>query len=473
MSQTTAQKFLKKSAEKAFDLKHREILSMNINKYEQAFQKGTNRFHNLENATTKANLAKWKVIENLDRYLQEFEKNFQKNGGKVIWANDAEEARQQVLKIIQKKGADKVVKSKSMTSEEIGLNPFLEEHSIEAIESDLGEFIVQLLDQAPYHIVTPAMHLDLEAIAKLFHEKFGTSLKANAEEITMKAREILRKDYLAAGVGITGANFLVADTGSVAITENEGNARLSTAFPKTHIVIAGIEKILAKMQDLDLFWPLLSTHGTGQNLTVYNSLFSGPKNEHESDGPEEMYVILLDNGRTELLAEEEQREGLYCIRCGACLNVCPVYQNIGGHTYDTVYSGPIGSIITPHLKGMEEFKHLSYASSLCGKCTEVCPVGINIHKMLLLNRRDAVEQNFQPKLESKAWMAFTYLCQKRKILDLFEGKFKNFFVRLFGKKMWGKKRELPKFAEQSFSQQWKKKKKEEEKEKKLHDRHSR
>ena len=223
------------------------------------------------------------------------------------------------------------------------------------------------------------------------------------EQLTLKARELLREKYVQADVGITGANFIIADTGSIAISENEGNARLSISFPKIHIAVVGIEKMIPSMADLDLFWPMLATHGTGQNMTVYNTILSGPRQANETDGPEEMYVVLLDNGRTNLLAQKDQRQGLYCIRCGACLNACPVYKNIGGHTYETTYSGPIGSIITPHMRGMEEFKHLSYASSLCGKCTEVCPVKIDIHKMLLLNRRDAVKDRSGTKKEKWGW----------------------------------------------------------------------
>src|SRR5690606_37955170 len=250
-------------------------------------------------------------------------------------------ARQKILNIIRKANAKTVIKGKSMTTEEIHLNEFLHEHHIEAVESDLGEYIVQLLGQKPYHIVTPAMHLSKEDIAQLFHEKFGTDINATPEQLTLKARELLREKHTTADIGITGANFMIADTGSIATTEYEGNIRLSTSFPKIHIAIAGIEKLIPSMNYLDLFWPLLATHGTGQNLTVYNSIISGPRQEGETDGPEEMYVILLDNGRSTLLAQKEQREGLYCIRCGACLNACPIYKNVGGHTYETTYSGPI------------------------------------------------------------------------------------------------------------------------------------
>src|SRR6201995_5846424 len=350
-----AEEFLIASEDKAFDMDHRRIINFNIGRYDTAVARGLSRITNIENAKRKGHVIKWKLMENLDKILPEFESNFQKRGGKVIWANDAEEANRERLNIIQKAGAKTVVKSKSMATEEIQLNEFLEEHHIESLETDLGEYIVQLLGQKPYHIVTPAMHLSKEDIAKLFNERFGTPLDFTPEQLTQKARELLRDKYVHADVGITGANFLIADTGSIAISENEGNARLSTSFPKIHIAVVGIEKIIPSMADLDLFWPMLATHGTGQNLTVYNTILSGPRQAGETDGPQEMYVILLDNGRTNLLAQKDQRQGLYCIRCGSCLNACPVYKNIGGHTYNNAYSGPIGSIITPHLAGMEQF----------------------------------------------------------------------------------------------------------------------
>lgn len=459
MAQNVAEKFLKDSTTKSFDLRHREIINNNIDKYNLAFEKGKSKFLDLANSKKKANLVKWKVIENLDRYLLDFEANFTRNGGKVIWANDAEEARQEIWKIMEKHKAKSVVKSKSMATEEIELNHFLNDKGVDTIESDLGEYIIQLLDHKPYHFVTPAMHLSLEDIAKLFHEKFDTPLDATAEQLTMKARELLRSHYTSADIGISGANFLIADSGSIAITENEGNARLTTTFPKVHIAVVGIEKILPSLADLDLFWPLLASHGTGQNLTVYNSILSGPRLDTDTDGPDEMYVVLLDNGRSHLLEKKEQRQGLYCIRCGSCLNVCPVYQNIGGHTYETTYQGPIGSLISPHLSGMKEFKHLSYASSLCGKCTEVCPVGIDIQKMLLLNRRDAVQEDLTPPMEKRMWKGFTYAIQRRKLIDFFGGKLKNFFARNFFKKAWGPNRALPEFPKKSFAQQWKEKEK--------------
>jgi L-lactate dehydrogenase complex protein LldF len=449
-----AEEFLVKADEKAFDLGHRKTINFNIGRYNTAVARGLSKFENLENSKRKANVVKWRVMENLDKFLPEFEANFQKRGGKVIWANDAEEAQKEILNIINKAGGKTVIKSKSMTTEEIHINDFLEKNGIESLESDLGEFIVQLLDQPPYHIVTPAMHLSKEEIAKLFHEKFGTPIDYTPQQLTQKARELLREKYLNADIGITGGNFLIADTGSIALTENEGNARLCTTFPKIHIAIVGIEKIIPSMADLDLFWPLLASHGTGQNLTVYNTILSGPRSGLETDGPEEMYVILLDNGRTNLLAQKDQRQGLYCIRCGACLNACPVYKNIGGHTYNTTYSGPIGSIITPHLKGMKEFKHLSYASSLCGKCSEVCPVKIDIHKMLLLNRRDAAATHVNTKVEEIGWKIWNISMLKRSRMDMVGGKVKNFFLKSMFAKMWGKYRAMPIIAPKSFSKLW-------------------
>lgn len=399
----TSNKFLQDSERKAFDKAHKSKLLFNINKYDQTVVKGKLQYHDLELVKRKAKIIKWKAIENLDKLLLEFETNFTANGGKVIWANDDKEAQNEILKILKKKNAKTVVKAKSMSTEEIHFNTFLQEHGIESIETDLGEYIQQLDGEPPYHIVTPAMHKSKQDVAELFAKKLGTDINLTAQELTLVAREKLRDKYVRADVGISGGNFILPDIGGIAVTENEGNARLSTSFPKTHIAVVGIEKMLNSVNDLHWIWPLLATYGTGQQVTVYNSIFTGPRKEIETDGPEEMYVVLLDNGRSKLLAHADMREALYCIRCGACLNACPVYKTIGGHTYGTTYSGPIGSIITPHYKGMEEFKHLSEASTLCGACTEVCPVKINLHKLLLYNRRNAVKQGLTTFSERSMW----------------------------------------------------------------------
>jgi L-lactate dehydrogenase complex protein LldF len=300
------------------------------------------------------------------------------------------------------------------------------------------------------------MHKSKEDVAKVFHEKLGTEPNLPPTEITRIARQKLREKYTSAQVGITGANFLLADIGGVCITENEGNARLCTTFPKTQITIVGIEKLLPSVNDLQLFWPLLATFGTGQNLTVYNSVFTGPRRGKETDGPTEMYVILLDNGRTNLL-RKEVRESLYCIRCGSCLNACPVYKNIGGHAYGATYSGPIGSVITPHLKGMEEYKHMSYASSLCGNCTEVCPLKINIHEMLLENRAIAVNDRLNTNVENLTWGMWKRAMLSRTIMNMAGTGLKNKLVNTLFKETWGQSRGLLEFAPKSFNKMWKEK----------------
>ncbi len=446
--------FLSKSSDKAFDMVHRKTIKFNMSQYDKKVQQGKDQYQDLELAKSRAAMIRKKAVENLEKYLIEFEVNFAKNGGKVIWAQDAKEAEEEILKIMKKANAKTVVKGKSMATEEIELNRFLQENDIESIETDLGEYIVQLRDEPPYHIVTPAMHLSKEDIAQTFNEKKQTPINWTPEQITAFVREELREKFTNADVGVTGANFLVADVGGAAVTENEGNGLMSTAFPKVQIVVAGIEKIIPSVKDLDLFWPLLSTYGTGQQVTVYNSLFTGPKQAGEVDGPEEMYIVLLDNGRSELLAQPEQREALACIRCGACLNACPVYHTVGGHTYNTTYSGPIGSVITPHLKGFDEFSHLSFASSLCGKCTEVCPVKIDIHKHLLNNRRDVVDRGMPKKTDKAMWYVWKSAMLSRGTMDRGGAKVKNFMLKQFFKKQWGDKREMPKVARKSFNQIW-------------------
>ncbi len=451
----TLEAFLSASEIKTFDLEHRKNIKYNIAQYDKKVIAGKEQFSNLELAKTRAAAIKNKSIDNLEKYLIEFEANFIKRGGKVIWAQDSEEAVKEALQIMQKVNAKTIVKGKSMATEEVHLNEELQKNGIESIETDLGEYIVQLRNEAPYHIVTPAMHLSKEDVAKTFNEKKGTPLNWSPEEITHFVRQELREKYTKAEVGVIGSNFIISDIGAIAITENEGNGFMSTAFPKVQIVIVGIEKVIPSMADLDLLWPLLSTYGTGQNLTVYNTIYTGPKQPGEVDGPEEMYVILLDNGRSTLLAEPEQRQALSCIRCGACLNACPVYKTIGGHSYGVTYSGPIGSIITPHLQGMQEFKHLSYASTLCGKCTEVCPVKIDIHKLLLANRRDTIKKGFSTKTENWMWFFWKGAMLKRSKMDKGGAKLKNFMLKQFFKKQWGERRELPQVAPRSFNQIWK------------------
>ena len=455
MSETAAS-FIAKSTIKAADLEHRRKINFNISKYNAVVPIGKSQFTDVNITRERAKNIKWEAIENLDKYLLEFEQKITARGATVIWANDTAEALEAIGKICKERNCKTLVKSKSMVTEEIHLNDFLEASGIESVETDLGEYIQQLDGEPPYHIVTPAMHKSKEDVAKLFASKLGTKPDLTPEELTQVARIKLREKYTEAEVGVTGANFLIADIGGIAITENEGNGRLSCAWPKTHIAVVGIEKMIPSVHDLPLFWPLLATYGTGQKVTVYNSILTGPKQANESDGPEEMFVILLDNGRTNLLANPTAREALYCIRCGACLNACPVYKNIGGHSYETTYSGPIGKVITPYLSGVDEYKHLSNASSLCGNCTEVCPMRINLHELLLDNRHEAVTQGTSTLAERVAWKAWMVASLNRPMMNMGNGKMKNWVVnKVF--KGWAVHRSELDFTPKTFNEMWKEK----------------
>ena len=450
----TAANFNARSTIKAEDLDHRNKINFNIGRYNAAVPQGKTQFAELNLARERAKNTKWRALETLDQQLEEFEANFTRRGGRVIWAENTKQALAEILTICKEKKCRTIVKSKSMVTEELKLNHFLEENNIESVETDLGEYIQQLDGEPPYHIVTPAMHKSKEDVAKLFYEKLNTKPNLTPEQLTLVARDKLRKKYVQAEIGITGANFIISDIGGIAVTENEGNARLCAAFPKTHIVIAGLEKVIPSLTDLGLFWPLLATFGTGQRVTVYNTIITGPRQAGEPDGPEEMILILLDNGRTNILANAKARESLYCIRCGACLNACPVYKNIGGHSYGTTYSGPIGSVITPHLKDMGEWKHLSYASSLCGNCTEVCAVKINLHELLLDNRYEAVKDGYASLAEKLAWKLWKKASLNRGMMNIGSSGLKNWMVKK-AFKAWAAHRDELEFAPKTFNQRWK------------------
>jgi len=334
---------------------------------------------------------KSEVLRDLDKYLVAFAENAEANGAKLHWARNAKEACSIVTELVKESGAEMVVKSKSMLTEEIHLNDALEAEGIEPVETDLGEWIIQLAGETPSHIVVPAIHKTKAQIAELFAEKVGTDREAGVDELTATARRILRQKFAEATVGISGVNFGVAETGSILILENEGNIRLTTSLPKTHIAVMGIEKLLPRFTDLAVFLELLPRSGTGQRLTAYQSIITGTKKHENDEGPEELHIVLVDNGRSKMLAHPVTRQSLACIRCGACLNACPVYQSVGGHAYGAVYPGPIGAVITPQLEGLAKAKRLPYASSLCGACREVCPVKIDIPELLLHLRAEITE----------------------------------------------------------------------------------
>jgi len=452
-----AKLFKIKSEEIAFDPGHRKIINFNIAQYDKAVGNGKEFFSDLENAREQASKIKDYSLNEWGNLLTTFEKNARRNGCEVRWAAGADDVLSILAKIIDEEDVRTVVKTKSMISEELEINKFLEKNSVEVFETDLGEFIVQLSGEKPYHILTPAMHKSKESVAELFNQKFDLEPGAKPEVITEFVRNFLREKFTSAQLGITGANFLIADTGSVALTENEGNGMMTISWPETLVVIAGIEKVIPQLVDLDLFWPLLAVHGTGQYVSAYNSILSGPVHKAEGNGPRRMVVILLDGGRTRLYSDPEMKEALKCIRCGACLNACPIYKNIGGYTYQTTYTGPIGSVISMYMDGSRDAGFLNFASSLCGKCTGVCPVKVPLHKLLLINRNKIVRKAGYLGTEKFLFRNYRRFMLRRSRLDWISPGLKNRAMSTVGKRLWGPRREPLVFAGESFNKSFKRK----------------
>lgn len=352
------------------------------------------------------------LLTHLDSYLEQAERVLEKNGVRVHWARDGSGARAILDTLVEEHGVRRVVKGKSMLTEELDLNQHLEGRGVEALETDLGEYIIQLLNEPPSHIIGPAIHRSLDDVRALFHRTLGTPLDAQPDDLARAARIHLRGAFLSADMGITGANFVVAETGTVALIENEGNIRLSTSAPRVHVAFVGIEKLLPRWSDLAAFLQLTARAATGQAIGTFVSLIHGPRGPRDPDGPEEVHVVFVDNGRSRVLADPEAWEALRCVRCGACLNACPVYRQTGGHAYGWVYSGPIGAVLAPGLLGLEEALPLPFASSLCGACAEACPVRIPIPDLLLTWRRRAVEQGLTSRLEGVAFRGFAWSATK-------------------------------------------------------------
>jgi L-lactate dehydrogenase complex protein LldF len=413
---------------------------------------------------------KRQTIENLDFYLNQFADSVERNGGKVHWASDGAEVCRIVVDIVKQAAAQEVVKAKTMVGEEVELNHALEAAGIRAVETDLGEFIIQLAGERPAHIVAPAIHKTREEVADLFVEHVNPERTLVPEELTAIARVALREMFQKAGVGVSGANFAVAETGTVVTIENEGNIRMCTTVPRVHVALVGIEKLIPRLSDLGIFLRLLGRSGTGQKLTTYTSLLTGPRREGE-DGPEQMHVVMVDNGRTKSLADPKMREMLYCIRCGACLNTCPVYRKIGGHAYGWVYSGPIGALVTPEFVGIGQARELPFASSLCGACREVCPVKINIPDLLLHLRSQA--QKHAPKnsgglVSERLTFRLWAWAMRHPFVYALGARFARWGQRLVARggwirkisaypaSQWTQERDFPALAPQSFRERWKK-----------------
>jgi L-lactate dehydrogenase complex protein LldF len=403
------------------------------------------------------------TLAHLDRYLEQLEEAVHQLGGHVHWAANAAEARQIVLEIADASDCKRVVKSKSMTSEEIHLNPALEAAGIEVTETDFGEFIIQLAGERPSHLVAPAVHHTRESVGRILSKHLGRELPDDAQTLALTGRRVLRERFYQADMGITGANFAIAETGTIVLVTNEGNGRLTATCPRVHVAIMGMEKVIPRLVDLPVFLKLLARAATGQALSVYTTLITGPSRAGELDGPEEFHLVILDNGRSRILASPF-RESLQCIRCGACLNTCPVYRRIGGHAYGGVYSGPIGSILTPLFDSVRENPQLPHASSLCGACQQACPVKINIPHMLIGLRE--LQHHAKPdRWESLVYhLAFQVL--RRPWLYRLSLRCAGLFARLRSRNGWLERlpgagaawtsvRDFPAPAPQPFRQHWK------------------
>ena len=406
------------------------------------------------------------VLRHLPELLEQLERNVKANGGHVHWAQDGEEANRIVREIALQASVKKVVKSKSMTTEEIHLNQALEATDIQVVETDLGEYIVQLAGEMPSHIVAPVAHKRLEDISELFHEKLDIPPTLDPAALCAAARAALRREFFSADMGISGCNFAIAETGTVCIVTNEGNGRMVTSMPRVHVAVMGIEKIVPTVEDAILQLQALTRSATGQALTVYVSMTSGPRRQDHPDGPDQFHLIILDNGRTKIL-EEDYGEALICLRCGACLNICPVYRTVGGHAYGSTYSGPIGAVISPLLApDKAQFKELPHASTLCGACRDICPVKIDLPRLLLDLRADLVEEGAAPLPEKLAIQAFIKAASSRENFER-AGKLastaSNALASLSGGNIhflppplnaWTQSRDFPPFAKTSFREWW-------------------
>ncbi|HUB25657.1 MAG TPA: LutB/LldF family L-lactate oxidation iron-sulfur protein [Tepidisphaeraceae bacterium] len=415
---------------------------------------------------TLAGEIKQHALDHLDYYLEQLKSAVERNGGHFHMVSTAEQARELILDIAKKAKCNSVIKSKSMVSEEIELAHEMERRGMDVVETDLGEFIVQISHDKPSHIVAPIVHKDKASVAKLFSEYFKTPYNDDPEFLTRQARAHLRDKFRRADFGMTGANFLVAETGQVCAVENEGNARQSITTPRVLVTLAGIEKIVPRLRDLSVMLKLLARSATGQPMTIYTNIFGGPRLAGEKDGPEEFHLVLLDGGRSEILAGE-YRQTLRCIRCGACLNACPIYRKIGGHSYGHVYSGPIGALITPLLNGLEQYKDLPQASSLCGACYEACPVKIEIPKHLINLRRDINRRHLNSGIERFVYRAWAWGLRSPLLYGMI-GALQKFDLRRRAKQTgwvqrlpriasgWTDVRDMPAPAKKTFHEMWKK-----------------
>ena len=436
----------------AFDEEHWQKINYSTGCYENSFAKGKVNYRNMDLEKQRAYTLRNKSLLGLEKLLVDFETHFTENGGKVLWARNADDALTMIFDLIRKEKANAISRSHSTVLDEIGLNSFLERKNIGVVETEVARFVLHAAQKKPYHPVSPSIQLSKEENNAILTGTYKLKPVSTAKQMVNFVRHQVAIETKDVPVCITGANFLLSDTGGVVLTENEGNILKSTSKAKVHIVVAGIAKVIPSIDDLSVLLPLLSLHASGQSMVSCNTITFGPTKQ--ANGPEQMYVILLDNNRSELLSHEKQRKVMSCIHCGACVSVCPIYKNIGGYSYGTKHIGPMGTVMTPLMEGLEDYNHLNAACSLCGKCTEICPVKIPLDDLIIENRHLSItkktgNQKFESMLKTMIWH-----CKTRKKMDgpLF---LKKIELKRFLGPFWGERRTLPEFASKSFSQLWK------------------
>jgi L-lactate dehydrogenase complex protein LldF len=448
-------KFKFKEYKQLLDPETKKRVTQSNVRYINAFENSKLQYFDLDLAKARAARIKHKVLNELDKHLIEFETNFVQRGGKVIWTQNEQEAIREILTVVERKKAKSVIRSNALILDEIHLDTHLKNYEVEVKETDLGYYAQENINNnKSFHPTFPGLQFSKDDYTSLFHQKFNTSLNNTPTEMLKNFRKYVRDENAKANIGISSANYLIADVGGISISENEGNHFLAASFCKTQIIVIGIEKMLGSIKDLDLFISLYATHSYGQKITAYNTILLGPRLENELDGPEEVIVVLVDNGRTNLLGKVEQRKALTCIDCGACHNVCPIYETIGGASYGSNYTGPIGSVISPHLSDFSTHINLSFNSSLCGRCNEICPVNIDLNNLLLFNRNEAVVKNETSVWERLLMKGWRYLMTNRGMLDKRSAKTKNFLIRKFFGKIWSIHSSIPIIKEKSFKQLW-------------------
>lgn len=448
---TEPNNIFKKNASVAFDDDHWQKINYSTGCFENEFTKGKENYRNLDLEKQRAYTLRNKSLLSCEKLLVDFETHFTENGGKVLWARNADDALTMIFDLIRKEKTNTIMRSNSVVLDEIELNGFLERKNIRVLETEVARFVLQKAKQRPYHPLAPSIHLSKEENNSILTEAYKLKPDSTVKQMVNFIRYEVGVEAKDVSICVTGANFLLSDTGGVVLTENEGNILKSTSKARVHIVVAGIAKVIPSIDDLSVLLPLISLHSTGKSMAACNSITFGPTKQ--GAGPEEMYVILLDNNRTQLLAHETQRKVMSCIHCGACISVCPVYKNIGGYSYGTKHIGPVGTVMAPLMEGLSEYNYLNSACALCGKCVDICPVKIPLDDLIIENRHLAIIEKTGNSKYDSLLKTMIWHCKSRKKMDgsLF---FKKLELKRLLVPLWGDSRPLPEFAAKSFSQQW-------------------